>query len=496
MQLQSLKLGAAAQTIPVVVGYGAYLATTPLIIQALGIRAFGLWAVTGGIAQYGALLDLGVPRAITRFVALYSAQDREDQERAIVGCGLLISITQGFLLVCLAMLFSGSLGKAIGVDDASLTLVLLWSSIAVLVTGSLGWMFCGASIGRGRVVVASIGLALQRVAVAVAGLVGIIINPTLTNFAIASAIGGGIGLLILLLMIFIDERKITLGLPRIDMLKQIIPFGLKGQASIISELVLCQSGKILAGIFVGPAAAAVYDLGSRLSLGARALSGAAAPVVTAHLTRSYAAEGLQAVRQSYKALVSRYIAVTNFPLFFLTATSFSLIPLWLGAGDPKITLVTVVSSVAFAINVASAATNSAAYAADEVGRLAQSLIVGSVLALAIAVPLAYYAGINGILTGVSLALVVTAALQVFLVQQAIGIPFVDFLRIAAGPFAISTLSTVLGMPIGIILHPTDRSSAVLPFLSSAVVFCAAYTVLGWRFGYLPRIPVRNRLRMP
>ena len=51
-------------------GWRSPLTSTPIVVSSLGLKAFGIWAVSGAIAQYGALLDLGIGRAITRFVAL------------------------------------------------------------------------------------------------------------------------------------------------------------------------------------------------------------------------------------------------------------------------------------------------------------------------------------------------------------------------------------------------------------------------------------------
>ena len=45
---------------------------------------FGVWAVTGAIAQYARLLDFGITRSLARFVALYDAEgDRGGIEESV-----------------------------------------------------------------------------------------------------------------------------------------------------------------------------------------------------------------------------------------------------------------------------------------------------------------------------------------------------------------------------------------------------------------------------
>jgi O-antigen/teichoic acid export membrane protein len=482
---QSLKLGASAQTLPIVVGYGANLLATPFVVANLGLTDFGLWAVTGALAQYGVLLDLGIPRTVMRYVALYHSQGRDGEERALVGVGVMVFVIVGCFLMCFPILIPDELSHLIGAHDTSLTRTLFISSIIVFITGSLGAMFSGASIGRGRIVAVNIGLATQRVAVVIGGVVAIIVTPSLDQFAIGSAIGGSLGLLLVLLAVLIDEHEIRIGRPRISALSGVIAFGLKGQAGTVCELVLFQSGKLLAGILIGPAAAGTYELGSRLALGTRALSASANAVLTAHLTRSYALMGVAEIQRIYAKLVQKFTAVSIFPLLFVTATSFSLVPLWLGANHSDVVLVVIVLSLTYALNVSTGLTTAAALALNQIGRIATATMAGAVLGVALAPPLAYIAGLTGILIGVVLAIVSTAVIAVILVHRGIGIPLSDFLKPVTGPFVVGALSTALAMPPGIIWLPTDRASAIGPFVCSAAIFCVVYTILGWRLGYLP-----------
>lgn len=493
-QPQSLKLGASAQTLPILFGYGANLIATPFVVANLGLTNFGLWALTGAIAQYGVLLDFGVSRAITRSVALYHAQEDEYKERAVVGGCVMIVGGLGCFLMAFALLIPSQLGHLIGLRDAGLARILFISSIVVLITGLVGGMFSGASVGRGRMVASNIGIAVQRAGVVTSGVIAILINPTLAWFAVGSAVGGSIGLLLVLLAILVDEHEITIGIPRAVVMRDLISFGLKGQGIAVSEMVLFQSAKVLAGVIIGPAAAGAYELGSRLALGARAIAGSAANVLGAHLTRGYALKGVAEIRRDYARLVQRNAAVSNFGLLLLTATSFSVVPAWLGVNHIDVVWVVIVLTLVYTVNTSTAVTLAAAFALNQLGMVTVAALAGSLLAVALELPLGLIAGFHGILIGMALAIVISSLLGMALVHRRNGIPLTDFFEPLTGPFIVGGVSTALAILVGIFCFPTDRASAIVPFLCGAGIFCALYMALGWRLGYLPTIKGITRWR--
>ena len=389
--------------------------------------------------------------------------------------------------MCFPLLIPAQLGHLIGARDTNLARTLFISSIVVLITGVLGGMFSGASIGRGRMVAGNIGVAVQRAGVVVGGVIAILINPTLGCFAVGSAVGGAIGLILVLLAILVDEHEIRIGRPRAMIMADLISFGLKGQVMSVAEIAIFQSGKLLAGIIIGPAAAGAYELGSRLALGARAVGTGAASILSAHLTRGYALNGAAGIWRDYARLVQRNAAVSNFPLLFLTATSFSVVPAWLGVNHVDVVWVVIALTLAFTVNVSAGVTTAAAFALNQLGIVMVTVIVASILAVVLELPFAFIAGLNGILIGMALMIVISALFGVIVIHRRNGIPLTDFFEPLTGPFIVGGVSTVLATPVGIFCFPTDRASAIVPFLCSAGIFCAVYTTLGWRLGYLPAI---------
>jgi len=470
---------------PIVFGYGANFLATPYVVYELGLRNFGLWALTGAIAQYGVLLDFGVSRSVVRYVALYHEEKNAAKERSVIGGSVLVILVVGFVLALVSYLLSNQLTSLIGSPDRHLTITLFGSSIVVLVTGVIGAIFSGASIGRGRSVASNMGLSIQRSCVVAGGVIALIVEPTLSYFAIGSAIAGSVGLVAVLTAILIDEREIRIGLPRAFVMRELISFSVKGQVLSVSEIVLTQSGKIIAGILIGPAAAGAYELGGRLAFGAKAFANATATVMSAHFTRGYSSKGLDEITRDYPRLVQRNTAVSNFWLLFLAAISFSIVPAWLGHSNADVTWVVLSLTLAYTANAATGVSVAMAFAVNELGVLARISLVGCVMLIALQLAFGFPMGLIGILIGTAVSIVLCALYGLFIIHRRLNIPMSAFLGPVAGPFLIGVVSTVPALVVGIVYAPGNRTEALAPLVASVAIFCTAYMGLGWWKKYLP-----------
>lgn len=487
-RVQSLRIGVSAQMLPIIFGYGSNLLATPFIVSQLGLHDFGLWALTGALAQFGVLLDLGVTRSINRFVALYHARGERHNERAVVGGSLMIITALSLILLCVPLLIPGILSDAIHADSPELARTLFLCSVAIMATGLLGAILGSASFGRGRMVAGNVGVTIQRSAVVIGGVIALIIEPTLEWFAVGSVIGGIVGLAAIVIAIWIDEREIVIGMPSRAVMPDLLSFGLKGQMMGVFEIVLFQSGKIIAGAVIGPAAAGAYELGSRLALGARAVGTTASVALTTHLTRQFATGGADAVRGDYVALTRKNTAVSIYVLFLLAATTASAVPLWLGNYDHDISVIIALLAIGFAVNVSTGVATASSLALDRVGIALVGGAFTSVLAIAAAIPLAMGFGIIGLSVAFIAAFVLGSALFVYLLQRVADIPAGDFINGVSGPFVVAFMSLAVSTPIGFAFSPQDRAAAIVPFILGAGVFTAIYLTLGWRFGCLPKAP--------
>jgi O-antigen/teichoic acid export membrane protein len=485
--VQSLKLGAAAQIIPLFTGYGINLLATPYIVVRLGLHNFGIWSITGAIAQYAALFDLGVSRAANRYVALFHARGDRENERAVIGICLAALAGLACVLFAIPVLLPGVTDQVLRTGDPALATYLVFCAATMLVCGLLARALAAASIGRGRQVPANIGVGILSVAQVVAGVVALTIDPTLRSFAFGTAVGAGIGLVAVVVIILVDEGRIVVGRPKAALAREILSYGIKGQAMGGADIVMFQAGKLIAGVLIGPAAAGAYELGSRLVLGAQAFGSAASVAVTTHLTRAYAVGGKIEMFAQFARLTQRNAAVAIFLPFLLCATSFSAVPLWLGERHSGVVLVLAGLAPGIAVNVSTGVCTASMLAIGRSGVVSITAIASAVISVALALPLAHAFGFKGIVASFGCWIIVGNLLAVWFLQSRMNIAMAVYIRAVRGPFALGIVATLVALPIGIVAAPYDRASAIIPFLVSASVFCAIYAIAGWRLDYLPRI---------
>jgi O-antigen/teichoic acid export membrane protein len=342
---------------------------------------------------------------------------------------------------------------------------------------------------------AGAGVAVLSTLQVLGGVAALVVSPSLPAFALGTVAGTFLGLFAVVAIILIDERHISLGRPGAGLAREILTYGVTSQVAAAGDLLLLQSGKLIAGIMIGPAAAGVYDLASRLALGAQAFGGASAAALTPHLTRSFIAGGLDSVIGQYERLTRRNTAVAIFVAFAIAATAFSAIPLWLGHVQGDVVFVLLALLPGIAVNVSTGVCTSSVSALGRPAITAVASTVGGVLQTILAVALGYAFGFVGIAVAFAVGVPVAKLAGVWYMQSRIGIPFRLYLRGAYGPYIVAIFATSISLPIGLVAAPHSRESAIWPFLASAVVFSITYALLGWARDYLPRLPsMRRRLK--
>lgn len=493
-KVQSLRVGAGAQVLPLAVSYGINLLATPFVVSQLGLRDFGVWAMTGAIAQYATLLDLGAARAANRFVALFHARGDAERERTVVGICVAVAVGLGAVLTAVALLTVRPAEHVLRTGDQNLVRTLLLCSTAILTCGLLARVLAGASFGRGRQLPPNIGLAVLGVTQVLGGVIALIVSPSLYHYAIGAVIGAAVGLCAVVLIIVVDEGGVTIGRPRRALAREVIAFGVHSQLAGATDVVLFQSGKLIAGVVLGPAAAGAYDLGIRLIQGVQAFGGAVAVAINTHLTRIYATDGMAGIRSQYDRLSRTCAAVVMFPPLLLAATAFSAVPLWLDGGHGEVLAVAGMLAVGIAVNVATAVTSAIMYAIGRPGLIGLWGAGYAGSSVAVAIPLTMAFGFTGLVTAYACWIPLGNVLGVWFLQSRVDIPMRSFFRATLGPFAVGLVAVAIALPIGVLTAPADRADAVLPFLASAVVFCLVYLGASSWFGYLPTGRLRALLR--
>jgi O-antigen/teichoic acid export membrane protein len=422
---------------------------------------------------------------------LFHANGDARNERAVVGICICALTIVGVVLAPVITLVAGPVGRAIGADDTGLARFLLLCALAIMITGLIARVLAAASVGRGRQVHANVGLAILSTLQAAGGVLALFVHPALREFALGTVIGTALGLLIVITLIVVDERGIAIGQPSVSLTRDILAYGLTSQIAAAGGMLLLQSGKLIAGIMVGPAAAGLFELASRLAIGAQVLGASTAAALVPHLTRRYAIDGMDGVLKDYQRLTRRNTAVVILTPFAMAATAFAGIPLWLGSRNDAVVFILLALLPGIATNLSTGVCSSLISAIGRPGIIAKIAVVGGVFQAILAAVLGYFFGIAGIAIAFAIGVPIANVWSMWHMQRRVKIQQALFMRAIAGPFLLALLATLVAFPIGVLTDPGNRSQAIWPFVVSGVVFVLVYATPSSRLGYFPRLSSRR-----
>lgn len=478
--------------LPIVAGYSVQLVCTPYIVARLGLHDFGIWSMTGAIVQYGALLDLGASRATVRYVALFHTKgDVKSLGGALTLCISMLLALWAFLSG-VAVFAAHPTSSLLGLNDPALTRSLLLSSVAILILGLLGWVLTAASIGIGRVIPTTVGLAILSVLQASGGVAGLVLEPSLPAFAYGSVAGSALGLIVVLIIKLANERRIPFAIPTLALTREFFGYAVTSQVAAGADTLVLQSGKLIAGLMIGPSAAGVYELANRLAMGAQVLGSASASTLTPHLTQCYISGGMGSVLRQYEHLTRRNTSVALIFPFAMAATAFSAIAVWLNHDREQVIIVLLALLTGIAVNLSTAICSCTLAAIGRPAVIAQVSVITGVFQVIAAVAATYFWGFTGLAGAIAIGVPIAKYLGLCYMHAKLDIPLRLYTRGVVGPFAAAMAATLVALPFNFIVEIDDRKSAILPFCVSACVFFATYLVIGWSRGYLPELPLTTK----
>jgi O-antigen/teichoic acid export membrane protein len=98
--------GTASNVASRLVMFGVWFFLTPVILHGVGASNYGLWALIGSLAAYGALLDFGVGPAVTKYVAELHARDDRAGVRTMVATAFWLYAALGVIAVAVAVVLA------------------------------------------------------------------------------------------------------------------------------------------------------------------------------------------------------------------------------------------------------------------------------------------------------------------------------------------------------------------------------------------------------
>jgi O-antigen/teichoic acid export membrane protein len=83
---------------------------SPVLVHKLGDVSYGIWALVISVTGYFSLLDLGMNRAIVRFVSMYEANDEKEELNFFFNTTLILYSLLGLISVFLTLVVASFLG--------------------------------------------------------------------------------------------------------------------------------------------------------------------------------------------------------------------------------------------------------------------------------------------------------------------------------------------------------------------------------------------------
>lgn len=481
-----------AQSASVLAGYLFSFLLAPVMISRLGLDKFGVWAVTGAFATYAGLLDLGIGRSLTRFIAIFDADGREDRIRQCVGLGLGAVTVVGAVALVVVAAAAPILSEQLGVLSTDEMRVVAMSSVGIWTLNGYGGVFTGVGIGKRRMVPPNVAMTIGVSVNFAFSIAALATSTSLVVYALANAAAALVAIVPDFFSMRFLWRAPYSALPERALVKEVLVFSIKNQIGWLADLVNFQTDKVVIALVVDVRAAAVYEIASRVVIGIRS---AAILTVSAMIPTTAArivAEGRHIIGGMYRRYTLRSCAIA-FPLFMLASVSAPfLLVAWLGRAPGDSDLLVPFLTLAYLINSTTGVGSTIAIGVGHPGVVSLNSVLIAVLNVALTVALAPLFGVWGVVGGTFLALTLGSLRFTERFLKLFELPLRDFL---AGVVPTGVLAIGLALPLAVIAivvgAPSGRLTAALLLAFTVVAYGLPYWILATRLDFLP-----EKLRFP
>lgn len=481
-----------AQSASVLIGYVFSFLLAPVMIARLGLDAFGLWAVTGALATYAGLLDFGIGRSLSRFIAVFDADGDDQSIRECVGLGLLAVAAVGSAATIAGFLAAPLISDQLGVLAAEDMRVVVLSSVAILTFGGVDAVLASVGIGKRQMVPPNIANTVNISLNFAFSIVALAVSSSLVVYAVANAAASFLGIVSMFIALRYVWGSPFVALPSRGLVKEILTFSVKNQIGWFADLVNLQTDKLIIAALVGVRAAAAYEIASRVVLAVRSASILTVSAIIPTAAAELVARGQGVIGDFYGRYTARSCSIA-FPLFMLAfITAPFLLIAWLGQAPDDSELLVPFLSLAYLFNVTTGVGSTVAIAAGNPGLVSVNSVLIAAANVILSVILAPLLGLWGVVTATFVSLTLGSALFTARFLRRYDVPAADFFRAV---LPTGALAVALAVPLSAVALfagvPDGRPSAALFLFGLTVAYGAPYWYLASRWKMLP-----EKLRLP
>lgn len=486
-----------AQSASLLAGYLFSFLLAPVMISRLGLDKFGVWAVTGAFATYAGLLDLGIGRSLSRFIAIYDADGRDERIRQCVGLGLIAVTLVGVVALSAVAAAAPLLSEDLGVLSTEEMRIVAMSAVGIWTLNGYGGILNGVGIGKRQMVPPNVAMTIGVTINFAFSLAALLSSTSLVVYAVANAAAA----LLAIVPAFFAMRHLWpapyLARPQRDLVREVLAFSIKNQVGWLADLVNFQTDKVVIAMAVDIRAAAIYEIASRVVMGVRSAAILTVSALIPTAAARIVSEGKHVIGEMYRRYTLRSSAIA-FPLFMLVSVSAPfLLVAWLGKAPGDSELLVPFLTLAYMANITTGVGSTISIGAGHPGMVSVNSVLIAALNVALTVALAPLFGVWGVVGGTFLALLLGTIRFTERFLKLFDLPLRDFL---AGVAPTGALAIGLALPLAVLAiavgAPSGRLEAILLLAFTVAAYALPYWILATRFDYLPeklRFPLSRRI---
>ncbi|MFH0882268.1 MAG: lipopolysaccharide biosynthesis protein [bacterium] len=456
----------------------------PYMLHKLGGAAYGYWALIYAVANYLNLTDFGVSAALNfHFVSALTAGDEKQKREYFSSAFLyLFVVATGVFLLGLIVehwvldFFTGSRDLGIAANWA-------WRSMMTVL--ALGFI---TSYGRALFMsthrVSTLGMLSTTLAVlyGIAVSIALALGGGLIGLAMASA---GVAVLRLALIFGLGASgtpgfKLSVSSVQREAILKFWRFGLRVIVARMAEVIYSSFDRLILGRMMGLSIVAWYDIGAKAAGVAQQGPLVMLPVVEPEAARFHAG-GETAKLHLLLERAGKYAALIGFPMVvFLIVAGNAVLRIWIGSRvNSQMVEALAVLVVAYVGMALTSPLRSVGRGIGHPGWEARAAMLQAIANVLLSIILYFQFGFRGVLLGTLFAMLLGQGWFITMVLPGLKLKIGTFLKASwLRPMMASVLAGLAAWSLlrwGIPL-PSEggRISALLPGLSSAVLFAIVY----------------------
>ncbi len=327
-----LRRNIASSGLNVLVVIGASLVAVPVLIDRLGLAAYGVWTLVQAIVLYVTTAELGLGPSLARFTSVHA--NHPHRPRQVLLTALVLYVLIGLVVVAACFGFAEAFAELFSVpaslaDDTAATVRIIgWVTLAALVAGALGHVLSGLE----RFVAFTWSNVLGSATFLIALVALLRDDPRMQDAAYAALMQWSVVAVVRLGML----RPIILSRgprrPGRDLVRELFGFSMRLQGAVLATLLNTQTDRVVIGVVSPATTLGQAGVATQVADAGRFLGYAAFSPIMSRMAVAYGAGGAEALDQLLERQRRLWIVGVLGAIAVGVGAARPAITIWLGEG--------------------------------------------------------------------------------------------------------------------------------------------------------------------